>query len=113
MKVYNEHLVLKATVGQLYLTVNDRYFYVPEGVRRENGQVMVPLSALTKAFDASLKWDGATGITSVTRGSGAAKSGSAYYHSDDLFWLSRVIYTESGNQPLEGKMAVAMWSSTG
>ena len=106
MKVYNEHLVLKATVGQLYLTVNDRYFYVPEGVRRENGQVMVPLSALTKAFDASLKWDGATGITSVTRGSGAAKSGSAYYNSDDLFWLSRVIYTESGNQPLEGKMAV-------
>ena len=52
------------------------------------------------------EWDGATGITSVTRGSGAAKSGSAYYNSDDLFWLSRVIYTESGNQPLEGKMAV-------
>ena len=42
----------------------------------------------------------------MTRGSGAAKFGEQYYNADDLFWLSRVIYTESGNQPLEGKMAV-------
>ncbi len=82
--VHNDKLVLKATVGNLYLTVNNRYFYAPEGIQIENGQVMVPLSALVKAFDGSLTWNGA----------------------DDLFWLSRVIYTESGNQPLEGKMAV-------
>ena len=67
---------------------------------------MVPLSALVKAFDGSLTWNGTTGVTSVTRGSGAAKFGEQYYNADDLFWLSRVIYTESGNQPLEGKMAV-------
>ena len=85
--VHNDKLVLKATVGNLYLTVNNRYFYAPEGIQIENGQVMVPLSALVKAF-------------------GAAKFGEQYYNADDLFWLSRVIYTESGNQPLEGKMAV-------
>ena len=77
--VHNDKLVLKATVGNLYLTVNNRYFYAPEGIQIENGQVMVPLSALVMAFDDN---------------------------ADDLFWLSRVIYTESGNQPLEGKMAV-------
>ena len=104
--VHNDKLVLKATVGNLYLTVNNRYFYVPEGIQIENGQVMVPLSALVKAFDGSLTWNGSTGITAVTRGSGAAKFGEQYYNADDLFWLSRVIYTESGNQPLEGKMAV-------
>ena len=104
--VHNDKLVLKATVGNLYLTVNNRYFYAPEGIQIENGQVMVPLSALVKAFDGSLTWNGSTGITAVTRGSGAAKSGDQYYNADDLFWLSRVIYTESGNQPLEGKMAV-------
>ena len=87
--VHNDKLVLKATVGNLYLTVNNRYFYAPEGIQIENGQVMVPLSALVKAFDG-----------------GAAKFGEQYYNADDLFWLSRVIYTESGNQPLEGKMAV-------
>ena len=96
--VHNDKLVLKATVGNLYLTVNNRYFYAPEGIQIENGQVMVPLSALVKAFDGSLTWNGS--------GSGAAKFGEQYYNADDLFWLSRVIYTESGNQPLEGKMAV-------
>ena len=104
--VHNDKLVLKATVGNLYLTVNNRYFYAPEGIQIENGQVMVPLSALVKAFDGSLTWNGSAGITAVTRGSGAAKFGEQYYNADDLFWLSRVIYTESGNQPLEGKMAV-------
>ena len=104
--VHNDKLVLTAKVGQLYLTVNGRYFYTPEGIQIENGQVMVPLSALVKAFDGSLTWNGTTGVTSVTRGSGAAKFGEQYYNADDLFWLSRVIYTESGNQPLEGKMAV-------
>ena len=94
--VHNDKLVLKATVGNLYLTVNNRYFYAPEGIQIENG----------KAFDGSLTWNGSTGITAVTRGSGAAKFGEQYYNADDLFWLSRVIYTESGNQPLEGKMAV-------
>ena len=98
--VHNDKLVLKATVGNLYLTVNNRYFYAPEGIQIENGQVMVPLSALVKAFDGSLTWNGSTGITAVTRGSGAAKFGEQYYNADDLFWLSRVIYTESGNQPL-------------
>ena len=48
--VHNDKLVLKATVGNLYLTVNNRYFYAPEGIQIENGQVMVPLSALVKAF---------------------------------------------------------------
>ena len=42
----------------------------------------------------------------VTRGSGAIQSGDQYYNQEDLFWLSRVIDAESGNQPLEGMMAV-------
>lgn len=106
MTVHNDKLVLTAKVGQLYLTVNGRYLYTPEGIQMENGQVIVPLSALTKAFDASLTWNAATGVTAVTRGSGAAAFGEQYYNANDLFWLSRVIYTESGNQPLEGMMAV-------
>ena len=106
MTVHNDKLVLTAKVGQLYLTVNGRYLYTPEGIQMENGQVIVPLSALTKAFDASLTWNAATGVTAVTRGSGAAAFVEQYYNANDLFWLSRVIYTESGNQPLEGMMAV-------
>ena len=75
-------LDLTAKVGQQYLVANGRYLYVPEGVRMEAGRGVVPLKELVKAFDAKLSWD-------------------------DLFWLSRVVYAESGNQSLDGKIAVA------
>ena len=64
------------------------------------------IDTYTPIDENTVTWNGTTGVTSVTRGSGAAKFGEQYYNADDLFWLSRVIYTESGNQPLEGKMAV-------
>ena len=104
--VSSDTLILQATVGQLYVVANGRYLYVPEGVQVENGRVTVPLSVLTEAFDASMTWDAAAGVVAVTRGSGALVHGDQYYNQDDLFWLCRVIYAESGNQPLEGMMAV-------
>lgn len=71
-----------------------------------NGRLTVPLWAVAKAFDAAVGWDAATGTVTVTRGSGAIQSGESFYNQEDLFWLSRVITAESGNQPLEGQMAV-------
>ena len=97
---------LTAQVGQLYLEANGRYLYLPGQVRMVDGQVTVPLWAVAKAFDASVSWDASTGVISVKRGSGGIQSGDTYYDQEALFWLSRVIYAESGNQPLEGKMAV-------
>ena len=47
-----------------------------------------------------------TSTITVTSGTGAIVSGDSFYNQDDLFWLSRVIYRESGNQSLEGQMAV-------
>lgn len=104
--VNNDKLVLTAKVGDLYVVVNNRYLYVPEKVQLVDGHVTLPLSVVAEAFDASLTWDSATGNIAITRGSGGATFGELYYNAEDLFWLSRVIYTESGNQPLEGKMAV-------
>ena len=122
--VHNDKLVLTAKAGDLYLTVNGRYFYTPEGIQIENGKIMVPLSALVKAFDGSLTWNGTTGMTAVTRGSGAAKSGDQYYNADDLFWLSRVSITtpttcsgspgssipRAGTSPWREKWRWATWS---
>lgn len=105
-KVTSSRLTLTAKVGQLYLMANGRYLYLPEGVQMVNNKVTVPLAAVVEAFDAKLTWDGATGTIRITRGSGGIQSGDSYYDQEDLFWLSRVIYAESGNQPLEGQMAV-------
>jgi len=105
--VITEKLNLTAVVGQQYVVANGRYLYIADGVQlNAEGRVVVPLNVLTKAFDAKLSWDGATGTISVVRGSGALMSGDQYYKQDDLFWLSRVIFAESGNQSMKGKMAV-------
>lgn len=104
--VKSSKLSLTAKVGQPYIQANDRYLYVPEGVQMVGGKVTVPLSVLVKAFDARLFWDAASGTVVVNRGSGAIQSGDSYYNQDDLFWLSRIIQAECGNQPLEGRMAV-------
>ena len=104
--VTTEKLSITAKEGQLYLVANGRYLYMPEGVQVIDGQMMVCLDALAKAFDATTGWDGEAGTFLVQRGSGAILSGDEYYREDELFWLSRVIYAESGNQILEGKMAV-------
>ena len=101
-------LSLTAKVGQLYLEANGRYLYLPEGVQLVQSSVMVPRWAVAEAFDAALGWDAAAGVATVTRGSGAIQPGDSYYNQEDLFWLSRIIDAESGNQPLEGKMAVAI-----
>lgn len=106
VKISSSRLALTAKVGQLYLVANGRYLYLPEGVQNVNSMVTVPLSAVVEAFDAKLSWDGATGTIYITRGSGGIQSGESYYNQEDLFWLSRIIYAESGNQPLEGQMAV-------
>lgn len=105
--VVTEQLTLTAKVGQLYVVANGRYLYVPETVQlTPAGQVIVPLRVVAEAFGAAVGYDPATGLTTVTSGSGTIQSGDTYYNQDDLFWLARVIQRESGNQPMEGKMAV-------
>lgn len=105
--VTSEKLKLTAVVGQLYLQANGRYLYLPEGVQLFNGKTMVSLDAVAKAFDAVNGWDEEAGTFTVTRGSGAITPGDQFYNETDLFWLSRLITAESGNQPLNGQIAVA------
>ena len=104
--VMTQRLVLTARVGDLYAVANGRYLYVQDGIQMDGNRVIIPLKVLTRAFDAQLSWDGATDTIYVQRGSGAILSGDQFYDQDSLFWLSRVIYAESGNQTLQGKMAV-------
>lgn len=104
--VTTQMLTMTAHLGDQYVVANGRYLYVKDRVSQNNGTMMVPLSIVTKAFDAKLTWDASSGKIHVQRGSGALASASAFYNQDDLFWLSRVIFAESGNQSLDGKIAV-------
>ena len=89
-----------------YIVANDRYLYLPEGVFYENGMIRIPVRMMTKIFDAEYSLDPVTKDIFVTTGSGTIIHGSEFYNKDDLYWLSHIINAESGNQPLNGKIAV-------
>ena len=104
--IRTDKMTLTAKVGRAYVEANGRYIYLPGGAEGTEREIVLPLWVVAKAFDATVSWDGMTGTVLVYRGSGAIESGDSFYDEDQLFWLSRVIYAESGNQPLSGKMAV-------
>lgn len=105
--VNGEGLELSATVGKQYMTANGRCLYIPVGVINYNGSVIVPIRELAKIFNVGIVWH--SEIPSISLETGDVRiieSADTFYNADDLYWLSRLIYSESGNQPMDGKIGV-------
>lgn len=99
-------LLIAAKPGEPYIEANGRALFAPDGVRLENGRTLVPVRILAKALDAEVVWDQAEQRAILRRGSGAILDASLYYKEDELYWLSRIISSESRGEPLLGKIAV-------
>lgn len=107
--VVEETLTLSADAGSYFLVANDRYLYVENGLVLINEKVAAPIRVLAKAFNLNVDYDGETKSVLLTHQEDAdayLENGSTFYDSDTLYWLSRIIYSESGNQPLLGMLAV-------
>lgn len=90
----------------LYLEANGRYLYVPSGMIIENDVILVPARTLAQALGAVVWWDESTNCVKFQSGDGPIASGETTYNAEDVYWLSRIISAESGNQSLVGKIAV-------
>ncbi len=100
-------LTLTAAVGEQYVTANDRALDVPAGIARVEGEAVIPVRVLAKAFGAEVIWHSdAEGVNVDTGEQIFIEDADTYYNDDDLYWMSHLIYSEAGNQPLEGKIAV-------
>lgn len=87
--------------------VNGRYLWLGAGVREQDGEQLWPLSVLGRMFSCPVSWDELSMSVDVDATALAPlASGGEYYNEEDLLWLSRIIYAESGNQPMEGQVAV-------
>lgn len=92
-------------LGYDYLSVNGRYIYLEDGLYNVDGVLYIPIRALAKAFAAEVSWE--PGCINISHSPGALiESGEAYYNEYDLYWLSHVIYAESGNQSMAGMIGV-------
>lgn len=97
-------LTLDIRPGSRYIVANGRCLYVPDGVLCKDLDILVPVRVLGRALGADVSWQ--AGTVTLTSGSGPIAPAGQAYDASDLYWLSHIIYAESGNQPLEGKIAV-------
>ncbi len=101
-----DNLVITAQDGSRYITANGRCLWVRDGIRSKEGTMYIPIRVIAKAFDCSVSWSGADYAVYLTSGSGAIVPAAEFYTEDALLWLSRIIHSEAGLEPLEGKLAV-------
>jgi N-acetylmuramoyl-L-alanine amidase len=99
-------LTVTAQVGEVYLTANGRCLYVPDGIFRSSGLVYAPVRTVCKIFGATVTWSEKKRAVYIRSGTELIQSGSEFYDSQDLTWLSRIIQAESGGESLLGKIAV-------
>lgn len=107
--VVTTDLCLTAAAGASYFVANGRYLYADGGLAWLNGRVAAPVRQLARVFNLTVDYDAGTGQVLLNRMEGAQPylaSGEEAYDSDMVIWLARIIHAESGNQPLEGKIAV-------
>lgn len=100
-----DDFTMYARIGTNFLVINDRYLYIPDGVKVDDtGDTLVPTRVLATALGAAISWENGS-VTYAAAGT-PLSSGSTYYDAATVDLLARVITHESGNQPLEGKIAV-------
>ncbi len=94
---------ITAPIDQKNITVNGIFYDLQNAIYLKNGVTYVPLRVFAGALGYDVCWDRTRGGAAVN----TAANLTAYpYTEDDLYWLSRVIYAESGGESLEGQIAV-------
>ncbi|MEA4921623.1 MAG: cell wall hydrolase [Clostridiaceae bacterium] len=99
-------LEITAGAGNLYILANGRALYASAGIFIQNGRLMIPSRAVANCFGGSASWDGASRSVYITSGNSFIQSGDSFYNSDNLWWLSCIISSESQGEPMTGQIAV-------
>ena len=99
-------LTVSARQGALYITANGRYFYTVDKILNLDGTLWVPIRPLAKAYCLDLAWDGNAREVRLSTTGKKLVSGDAFYKSDEVLWMGRIIQAEAGGEPFLGKIAV-------
>ena len=108
--LYTSRQTVTVPWGKSYIEANGRVFALsglsPAPVKLIDDTTYVPIRLIARAAGADIVWNGALRRAELTSGAGYVPSGDTVYPSGDLYWLSRIIYAESGNQSFAGQLAV-------
>lgn len=96
---------ISARSGDCYIEASGRY--LGGGAITVSGMLYVPIRTLAKAYNADVQWHADTRSVDLFAKEGdTITSGDDYYNSDEVYWLSRIISAEAGNEPMNGKILV-------
>lgn len=99
-------LSASAVEGEKLVVANERYLYSDYPNVYRDKVLYVPVESAIKAVGGHIqKTSGNYRYLKINEGAAIAH-GDNYYDSDCVLWLGRIIQAESGNQPLDGKIAV-------
>lgn len=102
-----EDIDISLTLSDNYIVANNRYLYLSDGAYNINGTVVAPIRELAKIFNVSVEWDEESWtIDIITSDFSIIEQGDEFYDGESLHWLSRVISSEAGAEPLEGMIGV-------
>lgn len=100
-------IVVEACSSDQYMSANGRYLYLPDGYMEIEGSFVVPMDAVAKIFTLGLSWNEELGAYDFgTANKQLLQNGDEFYNEDDIYWMSRIITWESGNQPVAGQIGV-------
>ncbi|MDP4133029.1 MAG: stalk domain-containing protein [Bacillota bacterium] len=99
---------------QLKFNCNTNYAYINNAKYSDskitimNDRIYVPVRFVSEAFNATVNWDSTYYQVIIEKeGVTVPKTLRDYtYTYDDVYWLARIIQAESGQEPMEGKIAV-------
>lgn len=103
LDVSSADLTFCAVADAAWFQVNQRYCYAPETVVMREGRCFLPAEAFCTALGCTLTQE-EDGSLTITQTGAPVTAGT--YDEDSLYWLSRAIYAEAGNQPMAGRVAV-------
>lgn len=101
---------LSLTAGKNTALVNGKKVYVKGSIKLVKDRVYVPVRFVSETLDAKVLWDSGTYTVDIVKDGvsvPAAMITQRNYTDDDIYWLSRIVNSESGAEPMKGKIAVA------
>lgn len=106
LAVTTDNVVLEVSINDVYITANERCIYLDASPQMINGYLYVPIRVLAHIYGVEVSWDAKTHSIYLYTTGQYIQSGNAFYDSDDLYWLARIISAESKGEPLSGQIAV-------
>ena len=100
-------LRITAAAGSRYICANGRYLYSSApSVVLDDDRLYVPVRVLARAFGVDVEWDAYSRSVSIEGSVKPIMSGDEFYDADAVYWLSRIISSESRGEPFVGQIAV-------